>query len=120
MKKVNRRIILCGCAASGKDYLIEEFVNKGYTKNVSFTSRPKREGEIEGKTYHYISEDSFSKMIKSGDLYEYKEFNNWYYGTTLDSWNNSDIFIMTPSGVNSIKKSDREQSIVIFLDICII
>ena len=53
-------IILCGKSGSGKDfarnYIIETY---GFTPIISHTSRPIREGEINGKDYHFISDQEF-------------------------------------------------------------
>ena len=55
MKK--KKIILVGKAASGKDYFKDYLTSKGLKPNISQTTRPMREGETEGKTYYYISEN---------------------------------------------------------------
>jgi len=54
---MDNKVILVGCAGSGKDYLIDTFVSLGYKRGVSNTTRPKRAGEVEGLTYNYISEE---------------------------------------------------------------
>jgi len=113
----NKRIILVGHAASGKDYLAEKFVEQGFRKDVSLTTRPMREGEVDGLTYHYVSKDQFMKAVNSSGFYEYVEFNGWMYGTSMDDWDNADVFIMTPSGVATIKPEDRKDCVVVFINV---
>ena len=48
-------LILVGKTASGKDTIIKELTENGWDKVVTYTTRPIREGEKEGITYHYIS-----------------------------------------------------------------
>lgn len=117
MKRETKRIIIAGCAASGKDYLMDQFVKVGFIKDVSKTTRPPRDGEKNGYTYDFISEEEFKEGIEMGMFKEYVEFNEWLYGTTQVSWDESDIFIMTPSGVNQLSAEDRSESLVVYLDI---
>ena len=115
-KSVNQRIIICGKGASGKDYLKEKFIDKNFQKDISYTSRPPRTGEINGDDYHFITNDEFEDMIKLGKFYQYAKFNGWYYGTTKESWNNSKIFIMTPSGIKKILHEERKNCFIIYID----
>lgn len=111
------RIILVGKAASGKDYLRDMLVEQGLTPDVSYTSRPPRGGEEDGVAYNFTSDDEFSTLVRRGKMHEHVKFNGWQYGTTAVSWINSDVFIMTPSGVKQISIEDRENSIIVYIDI---
>jgi guanylate kinase len=113
----NKRVILVGHAASGKDYLAEKFVEKGYRKDVSMTTRPMRDGEVPGVTYHYVTDEVFDNHLAKGGFYENVEFNGWKYGTSMEDWENADVFIMTPSGIAKIAPEDRKDCIVVFINI---
>ena len=53
--------------------------------SVSHTTRPPREGEINGQNYHFVSEQDFQSLIEQNKFIEYaKVFNNWY-GTSIAS-----------------------------------
>ena len=75
-------VILSGVAGAGKDTIKKELIKR--MENVetlpSFTSREKREGEIEGAPYHYVSKEEFEKMISNNEFYEYDIHHNNYYG----------------------------------------
>ncbi|BAP39458.1 guanylate kinase [Metamycoplasma canadense] len=61
--------------------------------SVSVTTRPPREGEIDGVHYYFISTETFETFIKENKLLEYsKHFDN-YYGTLF-----SEITNITSSG----------------------
>lgn len=112
------RIILVGKAASGKDHLRKTLEGRGFKYAVSFTTRPPRDGEVDGKDYFFVDEFEFKNLIEQNFFYEYVSFNGWFYGTSKEQWyDTDDIFIMTPGGVNKIKTSDRKQSFIIYLDI---
>ncbi len=52
--------------------------------SVSATTRAPREGEIDGKSYYFITRDEFEKKIADGGMFEYAEFCGNYYGTPKD------------------------------------
>lgn len=115
--KSKRRIILVAKGASGKDYAREILQKSGLTYAVSFTSRPPRTGEVDGKDYRFISKEEFERKIKQDFFYEYVPFNGWYYGTSREQINHNDLFIMTPSGLSKMTVEDRAESYVILFDI---
>lgn len=111
------RIILVGKAASGKDYLRKRLESRGFKYAVSYTTRPPRPGEVEGKDYIFISEEKFQEMIDKDEWYEWVSFNGWKYGTSRDQFEEDDLFIMTPSGIAHISEDERKKSFIIYLDV---
>ena len=112
------RIVLCGKAASGKDHMRKVLGSRGFRYGVSYTTRPPREGEVNGRDYHFISINEFEALLKDGYWYEWVEFNGWYYGTSQDQFHKDcDLFIMTPIGVSKIHPEDRLNTTIIYLDI---
>ncbi len=77
-------VILSGVAGAGKDTIKRELIKR--MENVetlpSFTSRPPREGDIEGETYCFVTKSEFEKMISNDEFYEYDIHHNNYYGTS--------------------------------------
>ena len=77
-------VILSGVAGAGKDTIKKELIKR--MENVeslpSYTSRPIREGDVEGGTYHFISREEFETMIENEEFYEYDIHHNQYYGTS--------------------------------------
>ena len=77
-------VILSGVAGAGKDTIKKELIKR--MENVeslpSFTSRPIREGDIEGQTYNFVSREEFENMIEKQEFYEYDIHHNQYYGTS--------------------------------------
>ena len=114
---MHKRIILVGRAASGKDHIRKKLEDRGFKYAVSYTTRPPREGEVDGKDYIFISEEVAQKMIQNDEFYEYVEFNGWLYGTSRQQFETDDVFIMTPTGLSHVDEVSRKQSFVIFIDI---
>jgi guanylate kinase len=113
----HKRIILVGKAASGKDHLRKKYESRGFKYAVSYTTRPPREDEVNGKDYFFITDEESTKMIESNMFYEHVYFNGWLYGTTVNQFFTDDLFIMTPAGISHIKPEDRANSFIIYIDI---
>jgi len=111
------RIIIVGAGGSGKDHLKERFIKKGFKPSVSFTTRPPRAGEVDGKDYLFVSNRTFDKMIGNEEFYEHKIFNQWCYGTHKSDFVAADVFIMTPPAIDEMSKELRDSSIVIYIDV---
>lgn len=118
MKSNKSRIILCGKAASGKDHLRKILEGRGFKYGVSYTTRPPRKGEIDGKDYFFLEENEFQTLIEQGFFYEHVTFNGWFYGTSKEQWfTTDDVFIMTPTGISKLHAADRKSSFIIYIDI---
>lgn len=118
MIKPKSRIILVGKAAAGKDHLRKILEGRGFKYGVSYTTRPPRPGEIDGRDYYFLEENEFRSLIEQGFFYEYVTFNGWFYGTSKEQWfQTDDVFIMTPSGVGKLHAADRKHSFIIYIDV---
>jgi guanylate kinase len=112
------KIILVGKAAAGKDHMRKILQGRGFIYGVSYTTRPKRPGEIDGEDYFFMEESEFKEGIDKGIWYEWVEFNGWYYGTTNKQFlEDCNLFIMTPKGINHIDPVERKKCTIIYLDI---
>ena len=105
-------IALCGKSGAGKDSLmmatfsrLEEYLNP----IISHTTRPKREKEVSDKNYHFVSNDQFLTLIDENKMLETTCFNNWYYGTSIDSLSDSkvNIGVFNPDGIISLLEDNR-------------
>lgn len=113
----HKRIILVGPGASGKDHMRKRLEDRGFKYAVSYTTRPARPGEVEGKDYYFLDGEQCRAMQAGGKFYEVINFNGWSYGTSNHQFHNDDVFIMTPSGLSHLNPEDRKNSFVIFFDI---
>jgi guanylate kinase len=118
MKRTKSRIVLCGKAASGKDHLRQILEGRGFSYGISYTTRPPRDNEVDGRDYYFIDESEFQSLIDEKFFYEHISFNGWLYGTSREQWyETDDVFIMTPSGISKIKVEDRKSTFIIYIDI---
>jgi len=119
MKK--EKLIVVGSSSSGKDYLAKYISDKGLKREIKVTTRPIREGEVNGYTYNYTTSELFEKMIKENSLHEYEKFTTttgvWYYGSLREQFDSSQVFIKTVGGIKQMSKEDRSKCFVVYLDI---
>jgi guanylate kinase len=59
--------------------IIKEFPNLVYS--ISATTRKKRDNEINGEDYYFLSEDEFLQKIKNNEFVEWEKVYDYYYGT---------------------------------------
>jgi len=77
--------VLSGPSGSGKTTLAKHIVNtlNNVDFAISYTTRKIREGEKDGIDYKFISENEFSKMVKSNQFAEWAEVHGNLYGTPI-------------------------------------
>ena len=78
-------LVLSGPSGAGKSSLINKIKEEigDYYFSISTTTRPKREGEIEGVHYHFVTEEEFKKDIEKDNFLEYAIVHGNYYGTSI-------------------------------------
>lgn len=83
-KKKGLAFVLSAPAGTGKSTLVERLAKEFpcVIKNVSFTTREPRKGEIDGIDYHFIDKKKFEKKIAKKELSEYVNLFGNYYGTS--------------------------------------
>jgi guanylate kinase len=76
-------IIVSAPSGAGKTTLVNEALRRlsGVQASISYTSRPRREGEQDGTHYYFVSADEFRAMIARGEFLEYAEVHGNLYGT---------------------------------------
>lgn len=85
MKSPSLLIVLSGPSGAGKGtlskLLLKEIPN--LFCSISATTRPKREGEVAGVNYYFISEEKFVDMKEKGEFLEWAKVYDNYYGTPI-------------------------------------
>lgn len=81
--KTNKLIVISGSSGVGKGTVIKGLLerNPNFSLSISYTTRERREGEIEGINYFYISKEEFKKSIENNEFLEWANFSGNYYGT---------------------------------------
>ena len=77
-------VILTGASSVGKGQIRERLLadpDLSLFFSISETTRPQKEGEVDGKDYYFVTHEAFAESVKNKELLEYTEFNGYYYGT---------------------------------------
>ena len=85
MKK-GKLIVLSAPSGTGKTTIMKELLkrNPKWKFSVSATTRPPREGEVDGKDYMFMSKEKFEHYVKFGDFLEWEFVHGNRYGTLTD------------------------------------
>ena len=98
-------IVLIGESASGKSSIEKNLVdNYGLKKIVSYTTRPPRNGEVDGVDYHFISDDKFYELKDQGFFAEVAQYRGWNYGTAKEDCTDNKVAVLTPHGLRQVSK----------------
>lgn len=81
--------VISGPSGSGKTTLLGNLIKDAQLKNrlarsISFTTRPKRSNEREGKDYFFFSEKEFKAKLKAKRILEWTKYLGCYYATPKD------------------------------------
>lgn len=97
-------VTLSGKAGAGKDLLLkkikEEMPDLNYIVNC--TTRPPREGEVNGREYFFLTHDEFAERLNDGRMVEATVFRDWCYGTSIEQLKKDvvNVGVYNPEGVS--------------------
>lgn len=101
---------LMGKSSTGKDTIGKHLLKTMDLKNiVLYTTRPIREGELEGREYYFVNNDEFKELETSGKVIEKRVYNtihgDWTYATVdsnIDLENNNYLVLNTLEGYEKL------------------
>ncbi len=115
-------IVITGPSGCGKSTLanlmLEELEN--LTFSVSYTTRKKRDTEIEGEDYHFVTTETFEKMIQDEMFVEWAVVHGNYYGTPRSALERKEksgdlLLDIDVQGADQIRKIHKEGVFVFIL-----
>lgn len=76
--------IISAPSGAGKTTLVQQVMQTvaDVVVSVSHTTRVRREGEQDGKDYHFVDIDSFNDMVTNGEFLEHASVFGNHYGTS--------------------------------------
>lgn len=105
-----KTIVLIGASGSGKSTIERELsIHYDYKKIIKYTTRQPRDGEINGKDYYFINNETFDDMLKNGLFAEYEEYSQGrFYGTLKTDYADPDenkVVVLTPGGFRQLLRT---------------
>ena len=121
-------IYIMGKSSSGKDTIFKKLKEKlDVNTYVMYTTRPIREGEKEGVTYHYISDEKMQRYIdgkENNKLIEYRTYQTvhgpWTYATIADEQfkTNKDMMMLgTLESYEKMKEHFEKELLPIYIEV---
>ena len=76
--------IITGPSGAGKTSILKRVMKEveNLEFSVSYTTRPRRPGEVDGRDYFFVDEKRFKKMVEEGEFLEWAIVHGYYYGTS--------------------------------------
>jgi guanylate kinase len=117
-------ILFCGPSGSGKTTIVHHLLETDprLAFSVSATTRRKRENEVTGVDYHFVSVEEFRSRIEANDFVEWEEvYEGGYYGTLKSEieriWNEGKVpvFDVDVEGGLKIKKIYGDKLLSVFV-----
>jgi guanylate kinase len=80
-------LIVSAPSGAGKTTLVRALLkaDPAMRLSISYTTRPPRPGEVNGKDYHFVSKNEFAEMTNRGEFLESAEVYGNHYGTS-ETW----------------------------------
>jgi len=77
-------VVISAPSGSGKTSLAERLLKEvdQIRFSVSYTTRPRRSGEVHGVEYFFVAVDEFKGMVSEGEFLEHAHVYDNYYGTS--------------------------------------
>lgn len=126
---MGKLVYLMGKSSSGKDTIYKELLNTPelkLKKVVLYTTRPIRDNEKEGVQYHFVDDEQFLELVKSGKVIEDRAYNTyhgvWRYFTlddgTVDFEHHNYIIIGTlESFLKTAEYYNRRNVLPIYIEV---
>lgn len=117
-------VIFSAPSGAGKTTIVKEMLNQqfGLEFSVSACSRPKRENEVDGKDYYFMTTEAFKQKIENDEFLEWEEvYKDQFYGTLKSEvdriWAKGKdvIFDLDVVGGVNVKKIFGDKALAIFI-----
>lgn len=114
---------IMGKSSSGKDTIYKHLIEDkefNFKNIVGYTTRPIRQGEINGKEYYFVTVEGMEELIKAGKVIERRAYDTvhgvWNYFTADDGQIDIDkedcLLIGTLESYGNVRKYFGEEAVV--------
>ncbi|MGD0487479.1 MAG: guanylate kinase [Syntrophorhabdales bacterium] len=115
--------VVSGPSGTGKSSILERFLNEDTQTrfSVSYTTRAKRDHEVDGRDYRFVDAAKFRAMVGEGEFLEWENVHGYLYGTPR-----TEVLRPLSEGIDVILdidvkgaltvKEERPEAVLIFID----
>lgn len=116
-------LVIASPSGAGKSSITRRLLaeQSNLSMSVSVTTRPMREGEVDGKDYHFATIEQFEKMRDAGELLEWAKVHSNFYGTPVADVDNliqsgqDVVFDIDYQGTQQLYEKRRDHLVSVFL-----
>lgn len=86
MKNFEDVYVVIAPSGTGKTTLNRKLIKENpddIEMSISYTTRPIRQGEVNGEHYHFVTTEKFKELVHQGQMLEWAEVHKNYYGTPI-------------------------------------
>ena len=118
---MSRLFVVSGPSGVGKSTILRELVDRvpDLSFAISHTTRPQRAGEVNGRDYHFVSDEEFTRLDEAGAFVEWAWVHSYRYGTSrtaLVADGEEDLLIeVDVQGADALRKQVPE-AVTIFIE----
>ena len=116
---IERHNLICvvGKTCSGKDTLVNRLCQKHpniFSPIISYTDRPMRDNEINGREHIFVSPEEFTTLYKNNHILTYTKIcselnpDGYRYMALINQLEKGNIYIIDPLGIKNLKKLHPE------------
>lgn len=111
-------LVLVGKSGSGKTTIEEELIQKyGFKRAISHTTRAKREKDIEGYNYFFVSKEEMDRLNKEGKLAERIEYLGEVYALVKEQCKDDRVVVVAPEGLRQLCEKEDLDIFSVYIDV---
>ena len=104
-KRYMKLITITGPSGAGKDTVARMLSEmSGYKVLCSYTTRPKRDGEIDGVEHHFVKQCN----VPRDKIVAYTQYGGYEYWVTIDHVTDKAIYVIDEDGLKSLCKKSTD------------
>lgn len=124
MINIGKLFVISAPSGSGKTTLCKKLIevfNSTLSYSISYTTRPPRKNEVDGRDYYFVDLDTFKNMIVKDEFLEWAKVYNDYYGTAkkqieqILSTNKDVVLDIDPQGAMQVKSKMKNAVLIMIL-----
>jgi guanylate kinase len=116
-------LVLSSPSGAGKTTLARRLRDEGpgLEMSISYTTRERRKGEVDGKHYHFVDRDTFARMRDRGEFLEWAVVFDNYYGTPREpveralAEGRDVLFDVDWQGARKLRESAKNDVVAVFI-----
>ena len=116
-------IVISAPSGAGKTTIVKRILKEDeyVSFSISYTTRKMRDGEVDGKDYFFVDEETFKNMIDEDEFLEWAKVYGNYYGTSKTFVNKileggKDVLLdIDVQGARQVKEKDKDATLIFII-----